>query len=201
MSPKTQVRILILGTFHMGPTNDLFSTDVDNLHTEKRQQEILDVVKRLLKFSPTKLAVEVEKKHTNMLNEKYKRYLSGNYKLELNEVFQIGFRIAAASGHKKIHCIDWMEPGVAKRGAGDVYVWAKENQPHLFKNIYGWLESSTDQNADEYLSILDMYRNCNKETTLKQHHNSNINLARIKSAEEYVGMDWLLWWYQRNRET
>ncbi|MEN2467724.1 DUF5694 domain-containing protein, partial [Ornithinibacillus sp. JPR2-1] len=113
-------------------------------------------------------------------------------------VFQIGFRIAAASEHKKLHCIDWMEPGVAKRGAGDVYVWAKENQPYLFKNIYEWLESSTDQSSDEYLSILDMYRNCNKETTLKQHHISNINLARIKSAEEYVGMDWLLWWYQRN---
>lgn len=189
----------MLGTFHMGPTMDLFSTELDNLLSVRRQQEILEVVERLKEFKPTKVAVEFEKKKNDATNEKYKQFLVGNYELEVNEVYQLGFRVAAGLHHKEIYCIDWMEQGASKRSAGDVYEWAKENQPELFNAIYGWLHPNNHKNGEiRYKSILDMYRDCNNTNAIKQHHIMNINIARIKSAEDYVGMDWLIWWYQRN---
>lgn len=184
----------------MGPTSDVFKTEMDSLYSGKRQEEICNVVDYLIKFNPTKVAVEVEKKHESQLNEQYQAYLSGDYKLEMNEVYQLGFRIAGELQHESIYCIDWMEKGVAQKDAGDVYEWTKLNKPELFKSIYGWLESYHEaiNNKDDYKSILEMYRGINDEEDIKQHHIMNINLARIKTSDEYIGMDWLLWWYQRN---
>jgi hypothetical protein len=87
-------KVLLLGTFHMGPTTDQFTTKMDNLLSPKRQQEIQDVVLRLKRFNPTKMAFEVEKKQNDSMNEKYKQYRSGIDELEVNEIYQIGFRIA-----------------------------------------------------------------------------------------------------------
>ncbi|MFC7677340.1 hypothetical protein [Paenibacillus sp. GCM10028914] len=42
-------KILLLGTFHMGPTPDMITTEVDDLLSAKRQQEILEVVELIKK--------------------------------------------------------------------------------------------------------------------------------------------------------
>jgi hypothetical protein len=198
-SKSKKPNMLVLGTFHMGPTTDLFKTELDNLLSVKRQQELLEVVERLKEFKPTKLAVEIEKKKNDTMNEKYKKYRAGKYELEVNEVHQLGFRIASALHHEEIYCIDWMEQGAGTRSVGEVYEWAKVNQPELFNTIFGWLQHSFQDNMEhEYKSILDLYRVCNDPAGIKQNHIMNLNIARIKSAEDYVGMDWLIWWYQRN---
>ncbi|WHT47927.1 DUF5694 domain-containing protein [Sporosarcina thermotolerans] len=103
--------ILMLGTFHMGETADVYVTETDDLFSETRQKEIKEVVERLSAFKPTKVAVEVEKKWDAALNEKYDAYINGEYELEMNEVFQLGFRVAKDAGLPKVDAIDWMEKG------------------------------------------------------------------------------------------
>lgn len=198
LSKNNKTKILILGTFHMGATSDLFKLDVDNLNSTKRQKEIHEVVERLINYKPTKIAVEVQRKHNKKLNEQYLNYLTGKYELEINEVDQIGFRIAQKMNHREIYGIDWMERGVAKKDAGDIYEWAKTNTPQLFDEVFSWLESSPIIKNEEYKSILEMYRDYNEPDIINKLHASNINIARIKSTEEFIGLDWLLWWYQRN---
>jgi len=38
-------------------------------------------------------------------NEKYKQYRSDVHKLEMNEIFRVGFRLG---GHEQIYPTDWM---------------------------------------------------------------------------------------------
>ncbi len=90
-----------------------------------------------------------------------------------------------------------MERGVATRAAGEVYQWAKINEPDLFQLIYGELEGMFKRNS-RYQSILEMYQEINNPEVIKMHQKMYINSARLKSMEEYIGLDWLLWWYQRN---
>src|SRR5690606_27623518 len=132
--------ILILGTFHMNSRNDMFQSTVDNLLSDSRQQEIREVVDLIKYYNPNKLAVEQVTKAESDLNSAYRNYLNRNLELDLNEVHQIGFRVAAEMNHEKIYAVDWMEQGVSKRGASEVYEWAKLNQPDLFQTIFGWLE-------------------------------------------------------------
>jgi hypothetical protein len=189
--------VLILGTFHMRPTTDMFQSKIDDLLSNERQQEIRDVVERIKQFNPTKVAIEVDTKQDKSINEEYISYIKGNFELEVNEVHQIGFRIASELNHNKIYPVDWRD-GAGKRGAGEVYEWAKTHQPELFKNIFGWLETTKKQPSQSKPSILEMYRNCNDIEEVKQHHRMYINMACIGEIDNYVGMDWLIWWYQRN---
>lgn len=187
-------KVLLVGTFHMRQTSDMFSTKIDNLLSPKRQQEIHEVVERLRGFNPTKVALEVVTENYEAINKSYKKYVNGQFELEVNETQQLGFRIASELGHEQVYPIDWMEQGVGSRGYGDVYEWAKTNQPELFNEVFCGEMFKCDTNK----SILEMYRACNDIDDIKKSHKRYINMARIGYIGEYVGIDWLIWWYQRN---
>jgi len=91
-----------------------------------------------------------------------------------------------------------MERGVAIKDAVDIYEWARTNTQQLFDEVFRWLTSRPIIKNEEYKSILEMYRDYNEPDIINKLHASNINIARIKSTEELIGLDWLLWWYQRN---
>jgi hypothetical protein len=84
-------KVLLLGTFHMRPTGDMYQTELDDLLSSKRQQEICEVVERVKKFTPTKVAVEVVVENSDELYESYNKFKKGSFKLGVNEVHQLGF--------------------------------------------------------------------------------------------------------------
>ncbi|MEL3971157.1 DUF5694 domain-containing protein [Rossellomorea oryzaecorticis] len=189
-------KIMVLGTFHMRYTPDIYKVEFDDLLNDRRQREIREVVEKVKRFNPTKLAVEVVKKKEEELNEEYKQYLNKDFKLAIDEIHQYGFRIASELEHKKIYAIDWMET-VGNRGIGQVFEWAKIEQPKLYKYIDEKYRSQRDFNlADK--SIVDLMKEMNGESSVKKEHEMYMAVARIGSEDDYVGIDWLRWWYQRN---
>jgi hypothetical protein len=94
-----------------------------------------------------------------------------------------------------MYAVDWMQRGEGKRSLGDVYEWAKQNQSDLFKTIFGEIKSPSFHKSK---TVLEMYRDCNRSHTCKKNHKMYINMARIGNMDDYVGIDWLIWWYQRN---
>lgn len=191
---NSKPKVLLVGTFHMASALDVHSSKVDDISSEKRQQEIYEVVERLKGFKPTKVALEVEYKYDESVNRQYKEYIDGKYELKLNEYQQLGFRIAKDLSHEKVYCIDWMERGVAGRGCGEVQDWAKENQPDLFKKVIEHKHVPLDTTK----TVLGMYQQDNDLQHIEDSHKHHLNLAQIGHMGEYVGIDWLIWWYQRN---
>lgn len=180
-----KAQILVLGSFHMSQHKGLSS--------ERRQTEIEDLVSKLARFKPTKIAVEMIPEDSAYCNEKYNQYKSGVHKLEMNEIFQVGFRLAFKMAHEQLYPTDWM--GVSDMSYGEVESWAKENQPELLNKIYEGLvfpELSEDKN------IVDYYKEINTSSFLNKLHKMYVNIARIGGLNHYVGMDWLSWWYKRN---
>jgi hypothetical protein len=52
-------KIMILGTYHMdNPRLDAKNLDADDVLLPKRQHEITDLIEKLTRFNPTKIAVE-----------------------------------------------------------------------------------------------------------------------------------------------
>lgn len=179
MNQTAKPKVLLLGTFYMGSTADMYNPKVDNLLSSQRQQEILEVVERLKKFQPTKIALEIEIKRNNEINQQYQQYRLGCFELEVNEAHQLGFRIASDLEHERVYCIDWMEKGTGTKGVGDVYLWAKKHQPELFKSIFDWLDNTFGNDHVSKQSILETYRTFNEPSHVKKHHTMNINMARI----------------------
>ncbi|WP_430541128.1 DUF5694 domain-containing protein [Sporosarcina thermotolerans] len=88
--------------------------------------------------------------------------------------------------------------GLGRRSSGEVYEWAKANQPELFQETFGWLEDGHDLLAIGDRTMKEWLTNANHPDVISQHHRMNLNIARIKEANSYVGIDWLVWWYERN---
>lgn len=68
---KRKPEIMILGTFHMAGSNDIFQFDMDNIKSKKRQEEIREVIDKIKKFNPTKVAVERQSKLNHNLNDEF----------------------------------------------------------------------------------------------------------------------------------
>ncbi len=175
----------MLGSFHMFEHEDLYS--------EKRQAEIEELVSTLEKFKPTKIAVEMVPEDNEYCNEKYKQYKMGTYELEMNEIFQVGFRLGLKLEHEQIYPTDWM--GNADMDYGEVVSWAKENQPELLNEIY---EGLVIPELTEDKSIIDYYKELNDPCFLNMLHKMYVNIARVGDLNNNVGMNWLSWWYKRN---
>jgi len=80
-----RAEVLVLGVYHMAnPGHDIFNMQADDVLAPKRQQEIAELAAVLKKFKPTKIAVEHDSQ--GKLNERYAKYLAGQYLLTANEI-------------------------------------------------------------------------------------------------------------------
>ncbi|XXM72327.1 DUF5694 domain-containing protein [Lysinibacillus sphaericus] len=193
---QSKPKVMVLGTFHMRYTPDIYRFDVDDLLNDERQQEIREVVEKIKRFKPTKMAFEVVKEKDEELNEEYRQFLNDEFTLDIDEVHQYGFRIASELEHEKVYAIDWMK-SVGNRGIGQVFEWAKREQPEL----YHYINEKYRSDKDFYLadkSLVELMKELNEESSVKKEHEMYMAVARIASEDDYVGIDWLRWWYQRN---
>jgi hypothetical protein len=102
-----QSPILILGTYHMAsPGLDAVNSKVDDVLAPKRQSEIEQVVEMLVKFKPTKVAVEAPRWQATA-NDQYQQFLQGKYRLTANEIDQIGYRLAKKMNLSEIASVDF----------------------------------------------------------------------------------------------
>jgi hypothetical protein len=101
-------KIMILGTYHMdNPRLDAKNLDADDVLLPKRQREITDLIEKLTRFNPTKIAVEAPYSEKVRWNDRYKKFLTGEHKLTRNEIEQIGFQLAKRLNHSAIYPVDY----------------------------------------------------------------------------------------------
>lgn len=111
VTEQTRPAVMILGTFHFdNPGLDVINIPVGDMLGERRQAEIADVVGRLAQFAPTAVALEIEPSAADTFNQRYRDYRAGTFALTANEIYQLGFRVAAACDLPQIHAVDWQGP-------------------------------------------------------------------------------------------
>jgi hypothetical protein len=192
-----KAKAMVLGTFHMRATDDMFNVEVDDLLGPKRQSQIQEVCRRLIAFRPSKIAVEVLTEKQGSLNEEYRAHLLEHATLQANEVHQFGFRLASELGHDRVYAVD-RAGSPSDVSVGDVYTWTKERDSALFREIFGELPPDSTVKPRRSTTILDVLRACNDPSSCSRMHRMYVNLARIGARDCDVGTTWLRWWYERN---
>jgi hypothetical protein len=105
--PADRSPIMILGTYHMAnPGLDAVNLDADDVLSARRQKEIANLVEKLARFRPTKVMVEAAYS-SPAEQQRYQKYLAGQYELSRNETDQLGFRLARRMGLKTVNPIDY----------------------------------------------------------------------------------------------
>jgi len=173
-------------------------TDKEDILSKTRQNEILDVINCLREYEPTKVALEVLQENEEALNDQYEAFIKGDYTLTINEVDQIGFRLAKDCGHKKVYAVDWNkdEDGIPDLSGLDE--WKDTDEYKAFTMI-----------AEEMVSELNIYKQkhsikefllwMNNPQNVLRGHEMYMKLSLVGGKDNPSGAIWTAkYWYYRN---
>lgn len=198
-TPAQQPTLLVLGTGHLNnPGRDLFNIKVDDVLAEARQKEIAAVVDQLALFQPTHIAVEWPSKDQTRLDARYRDYREARYQLGRGEVDQIGLRLAAKLGLKRVYAVNWLEEPPGKDEDYDWLSYGKSHGQQALvaamtdpKRAVGVIELGSKSIGTWFLEL-------NRPKALLANHRNYFDWARIGDEERQPGANWVGAWYARN---
>ncbi|HEX8472814.1 MAG TPA: DUF5694 domain-containing protein [Pyrinomonadaceae bacterium] len=198
---ETKPALVVLGTYHMGtPGNNVVNGKVDDVTSPERQKQIVQLIEKLKKFKPTKIVVECDLEKDAKTQEIYDKYLSGNYQLSKNETNQIGFRLAKEAGLKKVYCVDWSDFWDDPSISYEKYASKDAELDSFLKGVYRNLKKEVDEEHEKLfsLSITDQLILLNQPDRIEKNHKIYYDLMRIGRGKDYIGANYVSWWYRRN---
>jgi hypothetical protein len=146
-------QVMLIGTFHFdNPGNDVVKvTDVDILAKDS-QQYLETFSQRLAAFKPTHVLLEYGREDDELLNQRYRNYLAGNYQLGANEIYQLGFRIARAAGLESLQSFDHRD---LQWAAEPMFEYAKaHNSPEM--KVYDKIIANITEEEKQALANLGL---------------------------------------------
>jgi len=194
---NTNPKVSILGVFHFAGTSDYSSVEFESLESEKRQQEIKEVVEKLKRFKPTKVMLEFPASDSHYLDSLYAETLNGNHDYTINEIEQLGFRLAKELNHGKVYSIDYRLDLPFEKLIG----FAEKNDKERFERMVASIEQQDEKESDylEKNSILEylIYRNSNEEDIRNKDQYLN-QTAKFVNDTSYIGAKFVAKWWERN---
>lgn len=195
--PKDVVRVMIVGTFHFHtPNADQAKFQGIDVLAPRRQREIEEVVARLERFRPTRIAVEHPPEEADSINARYRRYRAGTFALTANETHQLGYRLAARLGHDALFPVDHqmgmrIDSVLAYAGAHD-RAFADSFNAYIAQ-VVGLLDRMQAERT-----IGDNLRWMNDPAVIARAHESYPAMATVGAGDGYVGARVIADWYERN---
>jgi len=224
--PKSEfkTKIMVLGVYHFdNPGLDVFNSSGFDHLSEEAQKEIAVVNRQLVEFSPDKVFIEQDVTRQSVISERYRKFLKGEFDItnKANEIYQLGFKVAANLRHKDIYTID--APGIfpyeellagVKRYDLDSVTQAIEDSSAEFKK--------SDQ-ADATRTVLERLANMNRSKKILAYHkfyndlaiqvisstpthklepkresNNGVEQISVPLDPDYIGAELTAEWYKRN---
>lgn len=107
----TPAQVMLLGLFHFdNPGLDAVKYKPRDVTQPAEQAYLVALSERLARFAPTKVLLEYPATSDAVINRRYAEYVAGRFELPLNEIYQLGFRVAKLAGHGRVHGIDVEAP-------------------------------------------------------------------------------------------
>lgn len=213
-----QVEVLLLGTYHLEPSESFDSLAPD------RQRELRRLVDRLGEWNPDGVAVEWAAKEQDKLDERYAEYRSGDRaygddsasgsesddameedSLKETEIVQIGFRLADDRNHDRVHAVDYpmymnahLDEELEQEVELDEFEEMEEKaRSELDVPVPGMPDDERRDHLDES-TVTEFLRWYNREENLRVNDRGQFAVGLAGSDERYFGAQLLTGWYERN---
>ena len=198
--PPPRPQIMIVGVAHFVSKHDVHNSNIDDMLSPERQKQIQDVLDHLAKFKPTKVMIEQANGRTE-ITDRYQQYLKGNYTLGANEIYQLGFRLAAMAKNPTIYLVDSPDDEkafpfdysgllAAEKQYGQKYLAAAEEHWKPF------LQRQDDM--EQHDTLRDLLCFLNTPEALEYNASWYMYADRIGSAQDYKAVETVANWYGRN---
>jgi hypothetical protein len=199
-------QLMILGTYHMdNPGMDAVNLQADDVLSARRQAELDELVEKLARYRPTKIAIEAPYRN-NTWPDRYKQSLAATYTPGRNEIEQVAFRLAKKMSLPTLYPVDYpmwmngwtpaeMEP-VQKNAKWDSGSESKEEKKAAPK------PAAPPNPEDEILrnsTVAAYLRRLNSPAVVAENHAHYMDaLMPSKSVGIYEQTDLVTNWYKRN---
>lgn len=209
----TLPKVLLVGTWHFNyPGLDAHSTEENlriNIFSERRQEELKELLDYISKFKPTKIAVEGGR-NSGYLIRRFERWKNGTRPLGASEIDQIAVRLMGRFSLDTLYGVDayplLLEIRDNRRADS-----TKTNKDYIDSLIEGNSYGGNDKISQRYSEFYRFKDTLEVENTLLQNFkyiNSDKVLDRgfgaylngyFKSGDRYEGVDGLtMGWINRN---
>lgn len=193
---QSKAQVMFLGVYHFqNPNLDVVKSNFPDHLSEKKQQEIAELLELLAKFKPTKIVVEAPPEQIAVQNN-YQAYLKGEYQLTASESEQIGFRLAKRFGHTQVYLADHR----LGFDFDSIFKAAQEtNNKYFLETVPKVLaEVEAMQKRQAQMTVREALVELNEPQLQDRTKDFYLQLARVRSKDKFVGADALAIWYQRN---
>lgn len=192
------IQVMILGTYHFAnPGLDVVQSEVADVMTPEKQEEIGRIVQALARFRPTRIAVEATETAQERFDSLYRAYRGGAHALTRDERQQLGFRLAAMLDLPGVHTIDHggsfpFQP---------LMEYAAEHEPERAQRIDSLVQWMGEESTrlQRTMTIPEILRHENDPERLAWGHGLYVDLlGGVGAGASEVGADLLAAWYERN---
>ncbi|NDI35771.1 DUF5694 domain-containing protein [Chengkuizengella sediminis] len=174
--------IILVGTFHFEQEKRLI---------EEKNLEILELVNYLSELKPFKIALEYEKSQKSQLNKKYKNH---NNVYDINEIEQLGFRLANQLQHEEVFPVNW-DGKITEDDLIELNQTIQSKYPEISKIINSYSQKTGNINPASHL--LDIYKHQNDKDMIDELENMYLSFATVEKDGASVGVDFLNKWIER----
>ena len=196
-APPAQV--MLMGTFHFAdPGLDSVKVESLDVTTANSQAYLEELSRRIAReFQPTRVLLEYAPEANARLNERYGKYLTGSYELPVNEIYQIGFRVARDSGLSAV--ASWDHQGVPWN-AEPMFEYAKDNDPQALAAWEARIAELTAemQKRQHTLTLRQLLQLNNDPGEFALNKALYIATNDIGAEDAYQGADAAASWWHRN---
>ncbi|GHA00500.1 hypothetical protein GCM10008090_06630 [Arenicella chitinivorans] len=193
-------QVMMFGTFHFSnPGLDVVKHDEVNVLTHDNQVYLQAMTKRIAnEFKPTAVLLECALASQAKVDKEYAAYLKGDYALAVNEIDQVGYRVAKQVGLAQVTCFDERE---VQWKAEALHKVMPESNPALQAEF----ESTVQDLVAEFnalsatLTLGEMLREMN--STQRDLQNKSFYLLTNEvgaMGEGFYGADSAASWWHRN---
>ena len=197
-------KLLILGTFHFKDAGlDSYKPEVDvDIRSETRQRELALILDQLAEFNPTKILIEVKAERQAEFDERFSKYRAGEFELEANEIYQVGFKLGKRLEHERVYGVD--ASGRRYQNLPEAEAYAKEHG-QTFPTADAWSERfmqayGVEDRAKAERTLIEHLLFLNSEEQLRFSHGHYVlSYLAMGEEDEYPATDHVTgWWYNRN---
>lgn len=191
-------QVMVFGVFHFAnPGRDLVRTDQINVMTSENQAYLESLAKRVSEFNPTVVLLEFDPARDTEMQQRYQQYIEGSFELRSNEVYQLGFRIAALSDAVTIHGFD--ETNVHWQ-AEPLFEYLKNSDTETGARMSALIGDMTAENQEAHstLSLRELLLNANDAGRDALNRYTYLLTNHVGDGANLVGADATASWWHRN---
>ncbi len=196
---QNKPQVMLMGTFHFAnPGLDAVKVKTTDVMTADNQAYLNQLANNIAAFEPSMVLLEFDEKNTEAINQEYQQYLKGTFELPVNEIYQIGFRVAKKAGVKAVASFD--ERNTHWDGEA-MFAHLQENDTALLKQLQEMIATMTEtmnnMHATKTLRDLLLFNNDATQDQLNKSFYLLTNRAGLSDGQ-FVGADASASWWHRN---